>query len=384
MRRARRTETREATGKRWTAPKAAGVTGGAAVLAFGGLYAAGLLLAGEEVAPGTKVRGVDIGGMTRAEARRALARDLGPSATAPLGLRIGERTERAAPATLGLSLDTAATVDRAARAGSGPFTVIGRLFAAGDPDVRPVVRFDEKAARAALDGLGKKTGQGAREGSVTFEKGKAKATAPAAGIALDADRSLDVLRAAYPRPAGSADPVELPVRRTEPRVGQQETERALKEFGEPAVSAPVTLTVEGKRVPVAPAVLGRHLSMKDDGKGRLVPVLDEKALLADPAVGGPLRQASPGRSRRSCGSTAPARSRSPRTAARAARSPPGPWARPCCRCSPAAARRPARARSPPRRSSPGSPARPSRGSASRRRCPRSPCRSSGPRTGRRT
>ncbi|MEU9029754.1 VanW family protein [Streptomyces sp. NPDC048383] len=294
MRRAPRTETGAATGKRWTAPMVVGIAGGAAVLAFGGLYAAGLLLAGEEVAPGTKVRGVDIGGMSRAEARQALARNLGPSATAPLGLRVGERTEQAAPASLGLSLDTAGTVDRAARAGSDPFTVIGRLFASGDPDVRPVVRFDERAARAALDGIGEKTGQGAREGAVTFEKGKAKATAPAAGIALDVDRSLDALRAAYPRTAGSAADVELPVRRTEPRVGQQETDRALKDFGEPAMSAPVTLTVAGKRVPVAPAALGKHLSMKDDGTGRLAPVLDEKALLADPAVGGPLRQASPG------------------------------------------------------------------------------------------
>ncbi|WP_328296982.1 VanW family protein [Streptomyces sp. NBC_00435] len=292
MRRAPRTDTRTATGKRWTGPGVAGVAGGASVLGFGGLYAAGLLLAGDEVAAGTKVRGVDIGGMSRAEARQALDRGLGPAAAAPLGLGIGERTERAQPATLGLSLDTGATADRAARSGSGPLTVIGRLFSPGDPDVEPVVRLDERTARTALDGIGSKTGQEAREGSVVFEKGEAKAVAPVTGTALDVDGSLDVLRSAYPRAAD--EPVELPVRRSEPRIGQQETERVLRELARPAVSAPVTLTVGGKRVPVGPAVLAKHLTFKDDGQDRLAPALDAKSLLADPELAGPLRRAAPG------------------------------------------------------------------------------------------
>ncbi|MFI5763055.1 VanW family protein [Streptomyces sp. NPDC051563] len=292
MRRAPRRGTRAATGKRWTVPAVAGVAGGAAVLGFGGLYAAGLLLAGDDIAAGTKVRGIDIGGMSRAEARQTLNRALGPAAASPLALRIGERTEQAAPATLGLSLDTAATADRAARSGSDPVSVIGRLFSSGDPAVEPVVRLDEKAARSALDGVGARTRQEAREGSVSFEKGKAKAVAPVTGTELDVDGSLGVLRTSYARPADGG-PVVLPVRTTEPRIGQQETERALKEFAEPAVSAPVTLTVQGKRIPVGPAVLAKHLSLKDDGRGRLAPGLDAKALLADPELAGPLRQATP-------------------------------------------------------------------------------------------
>ncbi|MCP3754498.1 VanW family protein [Streptomyces sp. TBY4] len=292
MRRAPRTGTPSAPGKRWTVPGVASVAGGVAVLGFGGLYAAGLLLAGDDIAAGTKVRGVDIGGMSRAEARQTLNRALGPSAASPLALRIGERTEQAQPATLGLSLDTGATADRAARSGSDPVSVIGRLFSSGDPDVQPVVRLDEKAARSALGGIGAKTRVEAREGSVSFEKGKARAVAPVTGTDLDVDGSLGVLRSAWTRPADG--PVVLPVRSTEPRIGQQETERALKEFAEPAVSAPVTLTVAGKRIPVGPAVLAKHLTLKDDGQGRLAPGLDAKALLADPELAGLLRQATPG------------------------------------------------------------------------------------------
>ncbi|MEU9800268.1 VanW family protein [Streptomyces sp. NPDC051000] len=292
MRRASRTDTGTADGKRWTPSVVAGVAGGVAVLGFGGLYVAGLLLTGSDIAEGTKVRGVDLGGMSRAEARRALDRELGPDAAAPVVLRVGDRSERLAPGALGLSLDTAATVDRAARSGSDPLTAIGRLFASGDPDVRPVVVLDEKKARAALDGLGDRTGRAPREGAVVFEKGRARAVDAVTGIALDPDRSLDALRSAHPRSAGA--PLELPVRTTEPRIGRQETDRALAQFARPAMSAPVTLAVEGRRVSVSPVLLGRHLTLKDDGRGRLTPRLDTRALLADPALGGPLRRATPG------------------------------------------------------------------------------------------
>lgn len=279
-------------GKRWSAARVVGVAGGAVALGFGGLYAAGLLLAGEDVAPGTKVRGVDIGGMSRSEARQTLDRELGPVAAAPVSLRAGERTEQVPAGTLGLSLDTYATADRAARSGSGPFTVIGRLFSSGDPDVRPVVRLDEKVARGSLETVAERTAVAVREGSVAFEKGRAKAVAPVTGISVDVDGSVDALRAGYLR-AGDG-PVPLPVRRTEPKVGQQETDRAMKEIAEPAMSAPVTLAVDGKRISIAPTVLSKHLSVKDDGAGRLAAGLDSKALLADPALAAPLRQATPG------------------------------------------------------------------------------------------
>ncbi|MFB6563607.1 hypothetical protein ACFCYH_32760 [Streptomyces sp. NPDC056400] len=77
-------------GRRWTATGIAGAAAGAAAVGFGGPYAVGLLLTGEEVATGTKVRGVAMGGMSRDEARQTLDRALGPVAAAPVALRIGD------------------------------------------------------------------------------------------------------------------------------------------------------------------------------------------------------------------------------------------------------------------------------------------------------
>ncbi|MFG2292821.1 VanW family protein [Streptomyces sp. NPDC048603] len=261
------------------------LVGGAAVLGVGGLYATGLIMGGDTIAEGTRVRGVDIGGMSRAEAETALHRGLGTAATAPMSLRVGDRVERMSPASFGLSFDAEATVDRAAGpSGSGPFDVIGRVVAPKKGgEVEPVVRMDEAASATAVKRLSA-AGQPVRDGAVSFENGTARATSPVTGVALRADRAADAVRAAYLRPQAAATPVELPVLRTAPAVGAQETERAMREFAEPAMSAPVTLTVDGKSISLTPTVLGRHLKVEADDRGRLVPELDSEGLLADGAV----------------------------------------------------------------------------------------------------
>ncbi|WP_314247104.1 VanW family protein [Streptomyces kutzneri] len=255
--------------------------GGAVVLGLGGLYGTALAVGGD-IDQGTRVLGVDLGGMSRAEARQALTRELGPAAAAPIAVKIGDRVEKADPAALGLSLDTDATVDRAARSGAGPVAVVGSLFASGSHDVAPVISMNEQTARAAVDRLGATTEQHVRDGAIAFEQGAAKAVAPLPGVSLVEDKALGTLRDAYLRQ--DTGPVVLPVTRTEPRVGAEETGRAMRQFAQPAMSGPVTLTVAGRRMSITPAVLGEHLKMRADGQGRLVPALDSKGLLADPAV----------------------------------------------------------------------------------------------------
>ncbi|WP_424210677.1 VanW family protein [Streptomyces sp. BI20] len=275
---------------------------GAAVLGFGGLYAAGLLV-GDDIPEGTSVRGVAIGGMSRSEAREVLTRELGAEGSAPLPLRIGERTSPTPVKELGLALDAEATADAAARSGNAPWTVVARLFSGGDREVEPVVTLDEKTARSRLAALEKSSGTAVREGSVTFSEGAAKATEPRAGIRVNVTPALDTLRTAWPRPVGAAAsgagkavaaPVEIPVTRTRPKVDKAMVDRAVREFGEPAMSAPITLKVGEGSVTVAPGTLSKHLTMKPGtvaGHPALVPALDAEKLLADPAVAGPLEKA---------------------------------------------------------------------------------------------
>lgn len=265
------------------------VAAGAAGLAFGGLYVVGLLVSSGEVPGGTRVSGVDIGGMSRSQALEKLQSTLGGAWSEPVKVRIGDRT--AAIDVAGFSLDGEETVARAARAGSDPFTVIGRLFTSDDREVEPVVRVDEAKARAALAKTAKAHDRKVREGGVTFHAGEPVSAKPVSGQSLDVDGALKAL-AASSVPGQRTAAVTLPIRTTEPRVGAAEVNRAIKEFAGPAMSAPVTLTAGGRKIEISPATLDAHLAMKPDKANRLTPALDGKGLLADPALAGPLAQAT--------------------------------------------------------------------------------------------
>ncbi|MGW0465168.1 VanW family protein [Streptomyces sp. NPDC003027] len=264
----------------------AATAAGAVVVVAGGLYVAGLVATGEDISEGTRVSGVDIGGMSRAEARDRLASAAPATWTAPLPVRVGDRTDIVAPASAGLTVDAARTAERAADPSRDPVTVISRLFSPGDREIAPVVAFDEAKARTAMTEVAKRHDRTTVEGAVAFKEGRAVATPPSDGLKLDRDGAVDALRAAYP--ATGRDPVALPAAVSRPRVGAAEVARFMKEFATPAMSGPVTLTAVGRPLRIAPATLGDHLKVKADDKGRLGATLDAEGLIRDPDVARPL------------------------------------------------------------------------------------------------
>ncbi|TQE33329.1 hypothetical protein Sipo8835_18545 [Streptomyces ipomoeae] len=262
------------------------LAGGALGVGLGGLYLGGLLLTGGEIESGTTVRGVDIGGLSRAEATQKLERHLAAAGSQELAVKVGDRRGTVDPRQAGLTFDAQRTVDRTARTGADPFSVIGGLFRSGG-DIEPVVRVDEDRTRTALAKLAKTLDQKVRDGAVAFADGQVREVAPRRGYALGVDAAVGTLRMSFLR--GQTDSVTvLPTRETNPKVTADEVRRAVREFARPAMSAPVTLTAGGKRFTIDQAVLSEYLTMRPDDTGRLTPELDGKGLRAAPAVARPL------------------------------------------------------------------------------------------------
>ncbi|MFI6416345.1 VanW family protein [Streptomyces sp. NPDC050842] len=266
--------------------RTAAIATGVVAVAAGGLYVAGLVTTGDDISAGTSVAGVDVGGMSRAEARAKLAAEAPAAWSTPIPVKVGDRASTVSPAAAGLTVDVEKTADLAADPSRDPVTVIGRLFSSGEREIRPVFAYDEAKARAAVAELAKKNDRKVREGSVAFRDGEAVATRAVTGQKLDTGRAAETLRAAYPATSG-ASPVTLPVALTEPKLGDSEVTRFLDTYAKSAVSAPVTLTAGAERLRISPATLGDHLSVKAEN-GTLSAALDAEALLRDPDVAQPL------------------------------------------------------------------------------------------------
>ncbi|SDQ71076.1 VanW family protein [Quadrisphaera sp. DSM 44207] len=241
---------------------------GAVVLGYGG--AAWAL--GDQVPRSTTVAGVDVGGLQREAAARALADGLQRAGTEFLDVRVGHAEGQLDPARAGLALDAAASVDAAAGAPADPRTLWRHLVGGGD--VAPVTDVDEGALATELQALAAQVDVAPVEGAVTFDGGVATPTAPAAGLALQVEQAAGVLADGW---LTAAQPLRLPATEQQPAVGQEAVDEAMASFGQPATSGPLTVVVAGSRVELSPAAVAPALSFAAED-GRLRPQVDGELL----------------------------------------------------------------------------------------------------------
>jgi vancomycin resistance protein YoaR len=232
---------------------------------------------------GTTVQGVHIGGLSQAAAAAKVEQVFGPRAARPIAVKVGGKTDRLDPAVAGVRLDARGTVAQAGSRSWNPVTLVKALV--GDHSAQPLAVIDDAKLGAALDDLAARTGTRPVDGDVTFTAGRVVRVEPKQGVRLDVPTADERLAASYLSTAG---PIQLATTTANPRVGADEVDRAVAEFGDPAMSGPVTLTIGGRTVTITPVAVSPALSMAPDGNGRLQPQLDVAVLRR--ALAGQLKQ----------------------------------------------------------------------------------------------
>ncbi|MER6628316.1 hypothetical protein ABT301_08750 [Streptomyces sp. NPDC000987] len=213
-------------------------------LVAGGAYGAGLLMNHTDVPKGTTVLGVDIGGGTRDDAVKKLDAAFGERVNQPLKLSVGGDTVTLKPDQAGLQFDEQATVAAAAKSDYNPVSVIGSLLGK-QRVVEPVMPVDEEKLSAALQDVAGGSGS-MTEGTIKFASGKAVAVYGKPGKGIDIDRSTDAIVTAYRAQVetGSTTPAAVATTTKQPTISNAEVDRELKEFAQPAMSAPVTVQTD--------------------------------------------------------------------------------------------------------------------------------------------
>jgi lipoprotein-anchoring transpeptidase ErfK/SrfK len=171
------------------------------------------------ILPGVEIGGVDLGGMTRAEAMRALGDAADQRLDRPIVVRAGDETWHVTPAELGASIDPAAKVDEALALSSEfswPARVLRRLL---DRPVNFTAELPVSHDPAQVDRFLKVVGQAVYvspvDAAVDVRKGKLRLRHPEEGRELLAEESEQALLGAL-EAEGSA--VDLTLETTEPKV----------------------------------------------------------------------------------------------------------------------------------------------------------------------
>ncbi|MEV1329666.1 VanW family protein [Micromonospora costi] len=247
---------------------AAGVT----TVVLGGVAGAGAYAYAGDVPRGTRVLGAELGGRSRTDAARELRAELDRRAAelgAPLPVRVGERTVEIDPAEVGLTVDVDATVAAAAEAAAHP---VSRLV--GSRSVRPVVTVDADRLHSTLQKVAGDQGRKMTMPAITYAGTTPKVVHPKPGLALDPQRSAEVVRAGWL----SGELVTVPLVESHPATTADEVDRLVDELAKPAVAAPVKITTSRGSVTVPPAAIAKSLRFGADKAGKLTPRLDVKRL----------------------------------------------------------------------------------------------------------
>ena len=194
-----------------------------------------------DIPRGTEVLGVEVGGKSRIEAEAALQSELTRRATeldAPIDVRIGDSNVTVTPEQIGLYVDVAASVDRAADAEA---SLLDRLF--GSHEVAPVVRLDAEKLDAALQPLARKQGRAMTQPAIAYRGTNVKVVYPEPGLILDTAATAQTLQDAWL----TRGPVEAPLVEKYPETTRAEVDELVEGLARPAVAAPVTVTTGGGR-----------------------------------------------------------------------------------------------------------------------------------------
>ena len=249
---------------------------GALVAVFAGLYVTAYAVTGSGVPRGTKVLGVDIGGLTVADAEARLEKELPAVTTRTVTVTAAGQTFKLDASSSGLAVDAKETVARAGTRSLAPGSLLPVLFGATER-LDPVLAVDEVALAEAVQSIAEKVDQKGREGRIRFVGGQAKATKARDGRALDVAATTAALRRAYE--TGTSD-VTAAVAINKPQVGADAVETAMRDFALPAMAGPVTITLHDKPVVLKPTKLDDYLTMVP-ADGALRTELDTEALAED-------------------------------------------------------------------------------------------------------
>ncbi|MBF6075682.1 VanW family protein [Nocardia beijingensis] len=245
-----------------------------AVLAVAGLgYVVDLVLSSGEVARGTVVAGVDVGGKDKAAADAQLRAELDPRASRELPLRIGDVQTRIVPSAAGLSVDWDATWSRIGPQPLNPFTRLASFFTTREVPI--VSAIDEPALDRQLTEL-RVHDRPSVDGTVTFRNAEPVAVPPVPGRVLDVAAARTELAERWV----TGTTVDLPVVPAPLQVRPEAVDKALREIAQPAVRAPIAFAGKGGAGRLDPEQIASVLAFGPDGQGGLAASVNQDAAIA--------------------------------------------------------------------------------------------------------
>lgn len=245
-------------------------------LLLGGAYVGLAWWSSDHLPASVAVGQVQVGGMSEAEAVRAIDKGTKALVERPIVVTLPgvDKQLEVVPGKAGLVVDAQASLDGLTGFTLSPATVWGRLTGSVEAPLR--TRADDATLTAYLTDAAKSVAVPAEEGAITFPAGKVQVTPPVAGREVDIPATKLAVRRAFPDRTEARGEVNA----VAPAVTARALEDAAGGFPARAMSGPVVVKVGTTTTSLAPADFAPALSMVPTPSGDLEPKVDEARLAA--------------------------------------------------------------------------------------------------------
>jgi vancomycin resistance protein YoaR len=223
---------------------------------------------GGDVPRGTRVLGVDLGGLSRTDAERTLTNAVASRRDEPVSVKLAGKGFSIKPADIGMTLNVDRSVGKAIRS--------GRPVPFGRRSVPPVIELDEARLEAALRGQVDPKQITLKKPGIAYAGLVPKATHPAPGRNLDLPAAVSAIRRAW-LVGGTA---ELALVTKPPATTAEQVDALVADLATPAVAAPVTVTIGSRSLTLTPKAIAKGLVFRADDYGLLTPMIDGARLHA--------------------------------------------------------------------------------------------------------
>jgi vancomycin resistance protein YoaR len=235
-------------------------------------WLAAWLMVGSGVPRNTHVLGVEIGARSQTDAIRILRARFSADLAKPIDFETVGKLHQVNQETLGATFDVAATVSAGGNRPINPFLLFARVFSV--VDVQPVIKIDQARFTQAIDDLAQRSEVPMLDGGIAFKGVTPVAIWSSDGEAIDKAKALAVFRAQWLR----SPLITLPALYQRAHVTTKEIIRAIQEIAAPAVSAPITLAIDGHDLLISPTSLASSITFIADANGDLSPRLSSDVL----------------------------------------------------------------------------------------------------------
>lgn len=230
------------------------------------VYAVGFVVAGNRLPRGTTVAGIDVGGMTRGEARTELQEQLAGRIDTPISATALDQSFKLDPQLSGLTFDIEKTLSNGLSGERWDPRHMLKVVTGGGP-LGPVVEVDQVEMQATLDRIAGQVDHDPVDAGVMFAGGEPTASTGQVGTSLDYSAAAAKLEQAF---IDGDEEVTLPVTSVDPDVTTTEAARYVDEVAAPAVAGPVRIHIADVTRTIPPHVFAPALrTAVEDGELRL-------------------------------------------------------------------------------------------------------------------